>query len=157
MLSSSGLAISITMIRFVIELDSATNTVFLYLSWSFFAIAIISTIASYLTGQRAINDWILYAEKYYLLDDNSYEEKIPLWSKLNDIVNFLSSLFFMLGVIFIVIFTMINVAEKGEISMSENKSNKEKVQESANIPVMKKKSAEIPKPVKKPIPNNEKK
>ena len=181
MLSSSGLAISISIIRFVIELDEATNTWLLYWAWTFFAAAVISTILSYLIGQKAIDKWIDYSEKYYIEDDDDYEDLIPFWSKVNDKINFLSSIFFMLGVLLFVIFTSINLTNekitvikdsdcknttvteskkcllKGLTIMDKDKSKKNTITESAKIPTMEKKSATIPKPVKKPATSEKKK
>ena len=108
-LSSSGLVISVSFIRFVVDLDSATHTWVLFLSWSFFALSIVSTILSYLIGQKAINDSITISHKYYIEDDDDYENFIPLSSKINDKINFFSSISFMCSVILISIFITMNV------------------------------------------------
>ncbi len=47
-LSSSGLVLSVSFIRFVVELEAAVYTWLLYASWGLFATAVISTILSYL-------------------------------------------------------------------------------------------------------------
>ncbi len=135
-LSSSGLVLSVSFIRFVVELDGAVYSWLLFASWSFFALAVVSTIFSYLVGQKAINDSIDISYKYYIEDDDNYENVIPLSSKINDKVNLLSSITFMFAVVSIAAFITLNINPKEEISMTKNKDNKVFVQDSATVPAM---------------------
>ena len=108
-LSSSGLVISVSFIRFIVDLDHAIYTNLLLASWFFFALAVISTVISYLIGQKAINDSIEISYKYYIDDDDDYENITPLSSKINDKVNLLSSIAFMIAVISIATFITLNI------------------------------------------------
>lgn len=107
-LSSSGLVLSVTFVRFVIDLNEAVYKWLLLTSWAFFALAVVSTILSYLIGQKAINDSIDVSYKYYIEDDDNYENVVPCSSKINDFVNLLSSITFMLAVVSIAAFIALN-------------------------------------------------
>lgn len=150
-LSSSGLVLSVSFIRFIVDLNASVYTPLLYLSWSFFSLAIVSTVFSYLIGQKAINDSIDISYKYYIEDDDNYENVVPLSSKINDKVNLLSSISFMLAVVLIAAFITLNIDSK-EISMTKDKGNRVFVKDSATVPAMEKKSANIPKQQQKPKP-----
>jgi uncharacterized membrane protein YpjA len=151
-LSSSGLVLSVSFIRFVVELDSATYTYLLFSSWLFFALAVISTIFSYLIGQKAINDSIGISYKYYIEDNDDYENIVPASSNINDKVNLLSSITFMLAVISIAAFITLNINQNEKNIMSKDKSKTVFVKDSAAVPAMEKKSANIPQQQQKPKP-----
>ncbi len=153
-LSSSGLAISISFIRYIIDLESAIKTNLLFTSWALFALAIICTITSYLIGQKAIEKSIDISYKYYIEDDDRYENVIPLSSRINDKINLLSSVFFIMAVVSVVSFVAINL-NKQENAMSKEKSNSTFTADSATIPKMQKKSAAIPKQQPKTKPKTE--
>ncbi len=150
-LSSSGLVLSVSFIRFVVELKAAVYAWLLYSSWVLFATAVISTILSYLIGQKAINDSIEVSYKYYIEDDDDYEDVIPFSSKINDKVNLVSSVSFMLAVVSVALFIALNVNPM-EASMANDKEKKTFVQDSAPVPAMEKKSANVPKQQQKPKP-----
>ena len=154
MLSSSGLAISISLIRFVVKLETATHTWLLYGSWFLFALAAIFTILSYLVGQKAIDDSIEVSYKYYIEDNDEYENITPKLAIINDWINISSSIIFIGAVVFIVIFTTINV-HKEECPMAKDQRSKVTIQESAKVPTMEKKSAKVPKQEPKSKPKSE--
>lgn len=108
-LSSSGLVLSITFTRFVLDLNEAVCKWLLLTSWAFFALAVVSTILSYLIGQKAINDSIEVSYKYYIEDNDDYENVTPCSSKINDVVNLISSIAFMLAVVSIASFIALNI------------------------------------------------
>ena len=148
-LSSSGLVLSVSFIRFLVELDTAIFSWLLFSSWAFFALAVVSTIFSYLIGQKALDDSIFISYKYFIDDDDEYENVVPCSSKINDKVNLISSITFMLAVVSIAAFITLNINTKdGEMS----KDKKIFVTDSAKVPSMEKKSANIPKQQQKPKP-----
>jgi hypothetical protein len=150
-LSSSGLVLSVSFIRYVVELDGAEYSWLLFSSWAFFALAVVSTVLSYLIGQKAINDSIEISHKYYIEDDDEYESVVPLSSKINDKVNLVSSITFMLAVLSIAVFITLNINPK-DTDMAKDKGSKTFAQDSAAVPAMQKKSANIPKQQQKPKP-----
>jgi len=154
MLSSGGLAISISLIRFVVDLETATHTWLLYGSWFLFALAAIFTILSYLVGQKAIDESIKVSYKYYIEDNDEYENITPKSAIINDWINILSSVIFIGAVFFIVTFTTINV-RKEECPMANDQRTKVTIQESAKVPTMEKKSAKVPKQEPKSKPESE--
>lgn len=157
-LSSSGLVLSVSFIRFVVDLDGADYSWLLFSSWALFALAVVSTIFSYLIGQKAIDESIEISHKYYIEDDDDYENVVPLSSKINDKINLASSITFILAVVSIAAFISLNINTK-EPKMTKEKGNKTFVTDSAKVPSMQKKSANIPKQQQKPkpVPSSDKK
>ena len=151
-LSSSGLILSISFIRYVVDLDSAEYSWLLFMSWAFFAWAVVSTICSYLVGQKAINDSIEISYKYYIDDDDDFENVIPLSAKINDFINLISSISFIIAVASIAAFISLNTIVK-EPNMAKDTEGKKFITDSASIPTMQKKSANIPKQQQKPKPS----
>ena len=98
-LSSAGLVISISFVRFIVNIETSVHTSLLFMSWALLSAAIVSTVISYLIGQKAVTDSIDISYKYYIEDDDNYENIIPLSSKINDKINIFSSFSFIFAVI----------------------------------------------------------
>ncbi|MCH9691143.1 MAG: hypothetical protein K0U59_03625 [Gammaproteobacteria bacterium] len=65
-LSSAGLAISLTFIKFIVPLDKAVHLVFLKSSWILFLLSVTFVICSFLVGNKAIQFHLECAEQYYI-------------------------------------------------------------------------------------------
>ncbi len=93
-LSSAGLALSLTFFNFIVPVEKAVAIHIVEIAWVLFLAAIISTLFSFITSQRALKIELDYAEKYYLEDRDDYENKNNPASKLTEILNMLGALFF---------------------------------------------------------------
>lgn len=135
-LSSAGLALSLTAIRFIVPLETATYLWAIKLSWVLFLLTVISTLVAYLIGNSAITKELSKAEKYYVkgivdshLESNTYQ-------KVNHVLNRATGVFFALAISLVVFFVIINI--KGEAVMSDKNQTSKKVfvTDSADIPSM---------------------
>jgi amino acid transporter len=104
-LSSGGLGLSLTFIKDKAIYYHVTHMILLKCSWDFFTIAILSTILSFRTG-------------VYSIDKAIREIKNPLEKDKKNIpaivttgLNWVSAVFFILGVIFTVVFVSKTVEE----------------------------------------------
>lgn len=65
-LSSAGLAISLSFIKFIVPLDKAVYLGVLKTAWVLFLVSVVSTLVSYIVGNKGITRQLEYAEKYYI-------------------------------------------------------------------------------------------
>ena len=108
-LSSAGLGLSLTFFKFVVPAQSAVSIWTLKFSWFLFLISIIATILSFVTSQRALSIELKHAEKYYLEDNEAYENKSNPASTLTETLNIFSGLSFIAALVFIVLFVTKNI------------------------------------------------
>lgn len=108
-LSSAGLALSISFIKFVVPLDKAISIDILENAWISFLVAIISTVLSFRTSQIALDVSLEHAEKYYLEGKAEYENKNNPAANLTELLNWLSGAAFIIAVSCIVYFVTTNV------------------------------------------------
>lgn len=108
-LSSAGLALSLTFFKFVVPIEKAVSTNILERAWYLFLAAIICTLASYVTSQRALKTEIDHAEKYYLEDNEDYQSKNNPAANLTEVLNVLSGLIFIGALISVVLFVTENI------------------------------------------------
>jgi len=147
-LSSAGLALSLSFIKFIVPLDKIEQTFFLYATWWLFGLTIILTIVSLLVSQKALDNTLKYAEKYYLANDPNYFNKKDKWDDVTNWLNRVPAVTFILAIISVIIFTTQNfqINEKGENIMS---NENQQLNEGAKVPSMQKvnieKGANIPK------------
>ena len=155
-LSSAGLALSLSFIKFIVPLDKIEQTFFLYTTWCLFGLTIILTITSLLVSQKALENTLKYAEKYYLDDNPKYFNKKDKWNGATNWLNRVPAITFILAIISVIIFTTQNFQINKEQDMSKDNKNASNIEiglEGANIPTMQKvpngdtktKGTEIPK------------
>lgn len=139
-LSSAGLGISLTLVRYLVGVTSESNYIILKLSWFLFVSAIISTILSFVSSQKGIERQLYYAEKYYLDDDEDFFNKKNIYSIITNGLNGLSALFFIFAVVVTVIFASLNVENGGQSMPEKKNTNIGLAVNGAKIPTMQKSS-----------------
>ena len=148
-LSSAGLAISLTFIKFIVPIDEATCLGVLKASWVLFLLSIIFTVASFLIGNKGISKQLEYAEQYYIDSKANAFNKFNIYAYINIIFNYISGTLFLVALTSVVSFVIINL-NHGDDDMSKDK--KTFVTDSASVPTIQKtsgassikKSANIP-------------
>ncbi|EOZ1518794.1 TPA: hypothetical protein MD920_002406 [Klebsiella pneumoniae] len=157
-LSSAGLAISLTLLKDIVSKEGPTLVAFLYLSWTFFGLAILSTIASFLISNKALTKQLSIAERYYIDgDQNAFSEK-NRWGNFTSLLNWLSGSFFILAIISVIVFGLSNFSKRSQVDTENSKkcvvSN---LNEGQVVPRMQQlpidKGAVIPAMPKVPAPN----
>lgn len=112
-MATAMLAISLTFIDKVVTISNAIQLPVLYLAWSGFVITIILTLSSFHVSQGGLERQLELGRKYYLENDqDAYEHQKKggnrgkTWTER---LNWLSSVVFVLAVMFLVAFIGINI------------------------------------------------
>ncbi len=155
-LSSAGLAISLTFIKSIVPINEAIYVYWLYSSWFFFGVAIISTLLSFMFSNQGLKTQLELAEQYYLQNKEDAFNKPHWFAKATDVSNLLSGVVFILAFSSVIIFSIANFNNQnttsGVCEMSDNK--KTIATNGQSIPQMKRVSvmdgAPMPKMAKAP-------
>jgi hypothetical protein len=108
-LSTSGLGISLAFIKDFVPLATAEVKTCLMLSWVLFAVAIISTMGSFLTSQKAITTQIDYSHKYYLERKDEYLALANPYSAATSRLNFAAGAAFIFAIFLTIFFSVYNL------------------------------------------------
>lgn len=148
-LSSAGLALSLTAIRFVVPLEIASYLDLIKWSWWLFGITIFISIVAYFVSNKALDRQLEIAERYYEQGhEEAFNEKNG-YSDLNNLLNKMAGLTFLIATAFIISFVTFNI----DISGTEMKQKSDKIaldsasvpkMQSIAVPVRVKGSAEVP-------------
>lgn len=133
-LSASGLAISLTFIKDIVSLDKADFLWLIQLGWVFFLVSMVISIFAYFVSNKAIDREMHKAEKYYVNGDESAFSEKNNFSAVNNILNYITGLSFVVAIIAIVMFVILNLRENTD--MSNKPSNKISMSDSALVPRM---------------------
>ena len=137
-LSSAGLAISLTFLKFVVPIEQAQSVFLVKISWACFLLSIIISLAAYLISNAAITQQLKIAEDYYVNKLASAFNKKNWLSTVNNWLNYATGLLFAAAIITVVLFVITNLKSQGETMTDKKVSNSNLVvsQESATIPTM---------------------
>jgi hypothetical protein len=157
-LSTGALGISLTFIKDIVSVSEAKCLAILMASWWLFGLAIISTVISFLVSQAGINVQLEYAKQYYLDGKDEYLTKTNRPAKATDVINYISGLLFVIGVLLTILFVSANLG--GTASMTEDRKSNVPLKEGAPVPNMQpiqggteKKGAPIPN--MQPLPSGQ--
>lgn len=131
-LSSSGLALSLTAIKFAIPLATAKYLFLLQWSWWSFGATISISIIAYLVSNKALDKQLEIAEDYYSKGIEDAFSKKNWYSTVNDRLNVAVGLTFLIATALIISFVALNI--NGESEMSDKTVKIAAV--SASIPKM---------------------
>jgi hypothetical protein len=149
-LSSSGLALSLTAIKFAIPLATASYLCLIQGSWWLFGTTILISIIAYWVGNKALDTQLKIAEDYYSKGNEAAFSKKNWYSTANDWLNIGAGFTFLIATALIISFVTLNI--NGELKMS-NKTDRHAVMDSAcvtkmqsinNPASMEKRSATVP-------------
>jgi len=133
-LSSGGLVISLTFLRFLIPEEGAVHIWLISSSWVCFLISITLSLIAYRISNGAIAKQLKIAEQYYIeQDENAFDENNK-YTVINRILNNIVGIIFFVAMATLVLFVIINLNSK-EIKMTDKKSQ---IDESAETPTMQK-------------------
>lgn len=108
-LSSAGLAISLTFIKFIVPLEEAVHLAILKVSWVLFLLSVIATLISFLTGNKGISTQLIYAEQYYIEGKAKAFNKFNIYAYLNSSLNYVSGALFLIALTCVVSFVILNI------------------------------------------------
>ncbi|ASU24083.1 hypothetical protein CCZ37_16265 [Vibrio qinghaiensis] len=134
-LSSAGLALSLTAIRFIVPLETASYLWSIKAAWVLFLFTVISTLVAYLVGNHAISKELVKAENYYIKGIVNAHLEPNIYQKINHILNRITGVFFILAISLVVGFVICNV-ESNDMSDKKATTKTIFVTDSADIPKM---------------------
>lgn len=126
--------ISLTFIKDIVSLDKADFLWLIQLGWVFFLISMVTSIFAYFVSNKAIDREMNKAEKYYVNGDELAFSEQNHFSTVNNILNYITGLAFVVAIIAIVMFVILNLRENAD--MSNKPSNKIFMSDSALVPRM---------------------
>ncbi|WP_206483870.1 hypothetical protein [Thalassotalea sp. G2M2-11] len=108
-LSSAGLALSLTAIKFIIPLDTAHYLWAIKTSWWLFFTTIICSLLAYLIGNIAIGKQLKIAEKYYLEGLVSAQTEKNIYTTINSFLNNITGIIFAVAISLVIYFVTANL------------------------------------------------
>ncbi len=108
-LSSSGLALSLTAIKFITPLKTASCLLLIEISWILFFCAISSSLIAYVVGNHAITRQLSIAEDYYIKGLVKAQTEKNNAAKCNSILNYANGVFFICAILLTIGFIIINI------------------------------------------------
>lgn len=108
-LSSSGLALSLTAIKFAIPLATASHLFLIQGSWWLFGITIFISIIAYWVSNKALDIQLENAEDYYSKGIEDAFSKKNWYSDINDLLNMAAGVTFIIATAFIISFVTFNI------------------------------------------------
>ena len=103
-LSIGALGLSFAFIKDIVDIKVANGINFLTGSWICFTLSVLSVLLSFLASKYALNQAIV-------AEDNNKEININRADLITTILNWLSSAFFIIGLIFIIVFVKLNLGD----------------------------------------------
>lgn len=112
--STAALGFSLAFLKDVVPLHSATHVWILYSSWALFGLAILLTLASFFTSQKAIDDQLQIAHEYYIERKEHLVEAKSEFATVTVRLNAAGAVAFVCGLLTSAGFVIINTG-KGQI------------------------------------------
>ena len=127
--STAALGFSLAFLKNVVPIQTADYSWLLYLSWVFFPAAIIATLLSFFTSQKAIAGQLDLAHKYYIEHDEGAAKLQPEYASITELLNRAGAVLLVAGLLVTCIYVFINLG-KG------NAMSKKMINEGAVVPTM---------------------
>jgi len=129
--SMAALGFSLAFLKDVVPFQTADCSWLLYLSWVFFPVAIIATLLSFFTSQKAITEHLEFAHKYYIKRDEQAAQLQSKYASITEFLNRAGAVFLVAGMLVTCVYIFINLG-KG------NTMTKVRIDEGATVPNMQK-------------------
>lgn len=128
--STAALGFSLAFLKDIVPLSESSFAFMPYVSWGLFMLAIMVTLASFFTSQKAIDEQLELAHRYYVERDDSAMSIRPRLARVTDILNKSGATLLVLGLVLTCVFVGINLWKE------KTMSNKRPINEGASLPLM---------------------
>ena len=128
--STAALGFSLAFLKDIVPLQDAIFPYLPYWSWAFFALSIVLTLLSFFSSQKAIDEQLVLAHRYYIDRDEEAISLRPTAAKLTDIFNKSGATSLVIGLLVTCAFVGVNLW-KGK-AVNERKQ----INEGASMPLM---------------------
>jgi hypothetical protein len=135
-LSSAALALSLTAIKFIIPIETAEYIFLLKLSWFFFLMTIICSLAAYLISNHAISKQLDITRDYYIEGFVDAQFKKNIFATVNNVANHITGILFIVALSLVITFITFNI--NGDRNMSKEKTTTVPIKKSVIITTVKK-------------------
>ena len=128
--STAALGFSLAFLKDIVPLREAVFPNLPYLSWALFTMSMVLTLLSFFSSQKAIDEQLALAHRYYIDRDEDAVERRPSSAKLTDILNKSGAAFLVVGLLVTCAFVGINLWKGKTVS------EKKQIGEGASVPLM---------------------
>lgn len=128
--STAALGFSLAFLKDIVSLQEAIFPYLPYLSWALFALSIVVTLLSFFTSQKAIDEQLELAHKYYIDRDDAAALLRPKYAVVTDALNKSGAALLVVGLLVTCMFVGINLW-KGNAMI-----DKRKINEGATVPII---------------------
>ena len=111
-LSSAGLGFSLLAIRFIVPWESADFIYLIVLGWFFLLASVTISLLAYQISNKAIAVELKNAQDYYLEGTEEAFNRKNRWQQCNKILNLLMGILFVVAMLLIVIFVVLNISDE---------------------------------------------
>ena len=126
--STAALGFSLAFLKDIIRLNEAEYGFLLYLSWAFFVFSVVLTLISFFTSQKAIDEHLDIANKYYIDGDDGALEIRPKCATITEALNKTGAILLVLGLLCTCVFVGVN------LSRGKNMAEYKQINEGATVP-----------------------
>jgi hypothetical protein len=134
-LSSSSLALSLTVLKFIVPFSTAIYTLLLKSAWVLLAVSVICSLCAYLISNKAMAIQLNNARDYYKNGIEDAFSRKTIFTTINSYLNLLTGLTFSVAICFLIAFITYNI-NTGATTMTDKKFTNVDLTKSANIPNM---------------------
>lgn len=110
--STAALGFSLAFLKDVVPLQNAIHVWLLYGSWSLFGTAILSTLASFFTSQKAIDDQLQLAHQYYIEANDQLAQARSKFAAVTSYLNAVGAVTFACGLLASAGFVIVNTGKE---------------------------------------------
>jgi len=128
--STAALGFSLAFLKDIVSLQDAEFPLLPYLSWVLFMLSIVVTLLSFFTSQKAIDEQLGLAHRYYIDRDDGAELLRPKYAAVTDWLNKSGAVFLVIGLFATCMFVGINLW-KGKVMTEKRQAN-----DGAMVPLM---------------------
>lgn len=114
--STAALGFSLAFLKDIVPILTATHTWLLYSSWLLFVMAIVATLLSFFTSQKAIDAQLEFADRYYIQQDESAKDALTIFFRATDYLNNAASIIFVTGLFASCVFVGINLEKEQSVT-----------------------------------------
>lgn len=128
--STAALGFSLAFLKDIVSLQEALFPYLPYLSWAFFALSIVVTLLSFFSSQKAIDEQLELAHRYYIDRDDAAAILRPRYARVTDTLNKSGAALLVLGLLVTCVFVGVNLWKGKTVS------DKKLINEGASLPSM---------------------
>jgi len=128
--STASLGFSLAFLKDVVPLQGAIFSFLPYLSWAFFVLSIVVTLLSFFASQKAINEQLELANKYYIERDDTAIGIRSKFASITEGLNISGAALLVIGLLSTCIFVGVNLWK------GTNMTERKQLNEGASVPAM---------------------